>query len=274
MGMTDDISDRARRFPLEGKTILVTRAVRQAEEFSTALRSRGACVVEFPTIQICDPDSWGDTDRCIENIGHYDGMIFTSANAVEKFFTHIDARLQPAFQNMMICAVGGKTQQALKRYNLNVSVVPERYTADELFTTLQPMNVEGKRFLFPRGNWSGDVIRSGLEKSGAYVDECIVYTTEFIIPASAEIVRDMLLKQEIDLVTFFSPSSVEGFFRSMKQRIPEPDALTKILRGLQTAAIGSVTSEALQKKGVVPTIIPPASTSEGLVDSIVRFYTS
>jgi uroporphyrinogen III methyltransferase/synthase len=274
MGMTDEISGRARRFPLEGKTILVTRAVRQAEEFSTALRSLGARVIEFPTIQICDPDSWDDMDRCIKNISRYDGMIFTSVNAVENFFMRVDTGLEPAFQNKMICAVGKKTQDALKRYHLAVTVVPERYTADELVTALQPMNIKGKRFLFPRGNRSGDIIRTGLEKSGAYVDECIVYTTEYIDPASAEIVREMLLKRDIDLVTFFSPSSVEGFFRSMQQRIPEPEALAKVLRGIHIAAIGSVTSEALQKKGIVPTIIPPAFTAEGLVDSIVRFYMS
>ncbi len=274
MGITDEISGRAQHFPLQGKTILVTRAVRQAEEFSMALRSLGASVVEFPTIQISDPVSWDDMDRCIGNIGRYDGMIFTSVNAVEKFFMRVDARLQPAFQNKMICAVGGKTQEALKRYHFAVTVVPERYTADELVTALQPMDIRGKRFLFPRGNRSGDVIRSGLEKSGAYVDECIVYSTEYTDPPSAEMVREMLVKRHIDLITFFSPSSVEGFFRSMQQRIPEPDALTKILRGIHTAAIGSVTSQALQEKGIVPTIIPPITTAEGLVDSIVRFYMS
>jgi uroporphyrinogen III methyltransferase / synthase len=272
MGTTNEISGWVQRFPLEGKTILVTRAVRQAEEFSTALRSLGAQVIEFPTIQICDPESWDELDRCLTNLNRYDGLIFTSANAVEKFCTHSDGARRTAFRNMVICAVGAKTQEALTRYHLSALVVPERYTADELIRVLQDMDIRGKRFLFPRGSKSGSLIRSKLEKSGATVDECIVYRTEYIIPASVEIVRDMLTKHEIDVVTFFSPSSVEGFFRAMLRRIPEPDRLTEILRGIHTASIGLVTAEALREKGLVPMCIPAVSTSANLVDSIVRFF--
>jgi uroporphyrinogen-III synthase len=112
-----------------------------------------------------------------------------------------------------------------------------------------------------------------LEKSGASVDECIVYKTEYTDVNSADALHDMLEGRDIDLMTFFSPSSVESFFRSMRQIFPEPDSLSRVLSGIHTAVIGMVTSDALRKEGITPTIIPPLSTAESLIDSIVRLYT-
>ncbi len=114
MGIAHEISDITQTSPLRGKTILVTRAVHQAEEFSTALRSLGADVLEFPTIRICDPDSWDDLDRCIKKIAGYHGIIFTSVNAVEKFFQRVDANTLFDLKEKILCAIGIKTQEALR----------------------------------------------------------------------------------------------------------------------------------------------------------------
>ncbi|MGD0338989.1 MAG: uroporphyrinogen-III synthase [Bacteroidota bacterium] len=253
---------------------MVTRAVHQAEDFSTALRSLGADVLEFPTIRICDPESWDDLDRCIKNIAGYHGIIFTSVNAVEKFFQRVDADTRLVLKEKILCAVGSKTREALRAQRFTVAIIPERFTAEELVAALKSTNVDGKRFLLPRSNKGGNTIHDSLAHYGAVVEECIAYKTEYADPSAADFIRKMLENRNIHMITFFSPSSVEGFFHSMRQAFPENESLTAILRGIHTAVIGTVTAEALQTEGIRPTIIPARSTSEALIDSIVRLYTS
>ena len=273
MEPTREISERKERTPLRGKTILVTRAEHQAGEFSTALRALGADVVEIPTIRVVDPDSWDDVDRCVGNIRKYNGIIFTSINAVEKFFARVDTSTRPVFHGQIICAVGEKTQDALERYGITVTIVPDRSTADDLVAALESIDIRGKLFLFPHGSRSRDRIRTGLEKSGARVDECIVYKTEYVDVPLTDGIHAMLENRDVDLVTFFSPSSVESFFRSIRQIFPEPDSMSRVQSGFHTAVIGAVTSDALRREGITPTILPPESTTESLIDSIVRLYT-
>lgn len=272
MVMTHEISNIAQTSTLQGKTILVTRAVHQAEEFSSALRALGANVVEFPTIRIGDPDSWEDLDRCIQKLDQYHGIIFTSANAVEKFFQRVHSDTRSIFREKTLYAVGVKTQEALRTYHDAITIIPEQFTANGLLAMLKTADVEGKRFLHPRGNRSRDIVRNGLEKFGALIDECIVYKTEYANPSTALVIHDMLENKAVHLITFFSPSSVEGFFQSMLSVFPNRESLSTALRGVQTAVIGTVTAEALQMEGISPTIIPSFSTSEDLIESIIRLY--
>jgi len=71
---------------LQGKTILITRATSQAEDFARKVVSSGGIPVSFPTIEIMDPDSREGCDRAITGLYMYDGLIFTGANAVRYFF--------------------------------------------------------------------------------------------------------------------------------------------------------------------------------------------
>ena len=70
---------------LTGKTILVTRAAHQAEEFARAIERYGGTPILFPTIDVQPPKSWEECDRAIDGISRYDGFLFASANAVSFF---------------------------------------------------------------------------------------------------------------------------------------------------------------------------------------------
>jgi len=71
-------ADRSR--PLEGRTVMITRAREQAAEFAAELESYGARVVACPTIEIVPPASYAQLDEAIENLFGYDWLILTSAN--------------------------------------------------------------------------------------------------------------------------------------------------------------------------------------------------
>ena len=75
---------------LKGKRILVTRARSQALSLVQRIESLGGEVVEFPTIEIRPPESYGPLDRAIKQIASYDWLIFTSVNGVEQFLNRFE----------------------------------------------------------------------------------------------------------------------------------------------------------------------------------------
>ena len=56
----------ARLRPLEGRTIVVTRAAAQAQRFVELLEAEGARVMAAPTIAIEPPPSWEPLDDALD----------------------------------------------------------------------------------------------------------------------------------------------------------------------------------------------------------------
>ncbi len=82
--------------PLFGKHVLVTRSRQKTSKMREQLQEEGARVTELPTIKIV-PQNDEKLRAAIMNITNYDGIIFTSAVAVERFMAmmvklHYDGR--------------------------------------------------------------------------------------------------------------------------------------------------------------------------------------
>ncbi len=217
--------------PLLGKTILVTRTKEQAAEFIKLLEQLGASVILYPTIQIAPPQSWAECDKAIANIRSYDAIVLTSMNAAENFFERFrlaDNDMTKLIAEKTVYAVGEKTRSAVEKYHIPVAAMPAVYDAKHLAITLARTNVKGKRFLFPKGNLAGNVVTFALQEHGAEVDEVIVYETIQPSPADAEMVRQKLQKNEIDVVTFFSPSSVSNFLATIPEELLDNTAIAVI----------------------------------------------
>jgi uroporphyrinogen III methyltransferase/synthase len=252
--------------PLRGKTILVTRTAEQAAEFIKLLEQLGANTLLFPTIEIVAPRSWEACDRAIANMGSYDSIVLTSLNAAEHFFSRVrlaDEDVSRLLAEKTVYAVGEKTKLAVERWNVPVAALPSIYDAKHLAISLARSDVRGKRFLLPKGNLAGNVITFPLREHGAIVDEVIVYET--IPPSNAERERigKLLMKKEIDIITFFSPSSISNFMAMIS---PE------LLDGKTIAVIGQTTASAAKNISVPVHIVAEHATSANLVASIVRYY--
>src|SRR5205814_1738337 len=75
--------------PLNGVTVVVTRAASQADELSTLLESYGANVLTCPTIEIREPANYDRLDEALGHLYGYDWLIFTSTNGVEFFLRRL-----------------------------------------------------------------------------------------------------------------------------------------------------------------------------------------
>src|SRR3989442_665145 len=76
--------------PLEGRTIVGTRAAEQAPRFVEQLEAAGARVLQVPMIAIEPPPSWTPVDEALDSLETFTWVIFTSVNGV----TMVDRRLR------------------------------------------------------------------------------------------------------------------------------------------------------------------------------------
>lgn len=253
------------RKPLGGYTILITRAKDQSYEIAGRIREFGGTAVCFPMIEIAGPDSWEACDTSIVNIKKYDGIIFTSANAVRGFVGRIEnnfPHVKDILKRRSIYAVGKKTKEVLSQYGIPAGAVPGEYSADALVEMITKPGAEGKTFLLPAGNLTRDIIDNGLTEAGAVVERARVYTTRK--PDTVDTVRlqQLITERAVDVVTFFSPSGAHHFFELIDPAL---------VGDIPVAVIGKTTYDAVAGYGIYPKIRPDEATGEELVHSISEY---
>ena len=67
--------------PLDGRTVVVTRAAEQAGRFVALLEEAGARILQAPAIVIAPPASWAPLDAALAELGRFTWVIFTSVGA-------------------------------------------------------------------------------------------------------------------------------------------------------------------------------------------------
>jgi len=252
--------------PLFGKTIMVTRTREQASELAGLLAEAGARVIEIPTIQIEDPDSFAPLDHAMEELKsrHYGWVIFTSPNGVERFFTRalalsLDARL---LAGASVAAIGPGTAGALKERGILADLVPAVYSAEGIVEAMSA--VTGTAILLARAQEARDLLPDSLRARGNTVDIAAVYTT-IIPPESRELLEKTLREEPVDLVTFTSSSTVKHFVELMEDKMG-PGAIP-------CACIGPITGATAREMGFKVLAEAREYTIRGLVDVILDWYT-
>ena len=130
--------------PLAGRRVLVTRAAHQAGKLSEGLRALGAEAVEVPVLEIQPPASFDPLDAALRQLDRYDWMILTSANAVralEERAAVLRLRLE-AGASMRVAVIGEATAAAARKAGLAVALIPERYVAESLVSSLSDAAAE------------------------------------------------------------------------------------------------------------------------------------
>ncbi len=280
--------------PMFGHRILVTRE--HAEGFED-LEELGAEVVQFSTVEIVPPQSWDGLDGCIEGIGSYDWVIFTSANGVRYFFRRlfekgVDIR---DLKGLKICAIGTKTAGEIRKFGLKVDLVPEEFRAEgliEAFTkessnqrsavSVQQLPIhpplskgvrgrgynakllEGMKFLLPRAEVAREIFPEKVRELGGVIDVPVTYRA--VKPEyHGKRMRRFLKEGRITIATFTSAATFNNFMEIMGEDSDE------LLRNVAIAVIGPVTANAVNKAGLKVGIMPEEATVEAMVEEIKRW---
>jgi len=251
--------------PLFGKNIIITRAREQASDLSSQLTELGANVIEFPTIEIKEPDDFSELDNAIENLENYDFMIFTSVNGVILFFKRLfykgfDAR---KLANVKICAIGPKTAKQFENFGIKPDVMPKKYQAEYIIEELEKLGIKGKKFLLPRAKVAREILPEKIREKGGVIDVVTVYKT--VLPdTNRDEVLEFLKENKVDYITFTSSSTVKNFFEMFKNV-----SIRDYLSNIKLVSIGPITSSTLRELGYNPSLEAEKFTIEGIVKAIM-----
>ena len=260
--------------PLAGRTVVVTRAVAQAEEFVTQLEQYGASVIVCPTIEIHELESYERLDEAIEHLYGYDWLIFTSVNGVDHFFRRLESNGHNAHEidDLKVCAIGEATADKLRDLRVHVDVIPEEFKAEGVFVALSRFVggeefLQGLNVLIPRAYVARDYLPNALEQAGARVDVVPAYRTS--LPENLDRGRiAAMLSGSADCIAFTSSSTV----RNLAQLF-DTDDLSEALAGVVIACIGNITANTAAEHGLQVTIQPAEFTIHALARAIADYFT-
>ena len=273
----ENLDDLAKeKLALQGKRILVTRSAGQASQFTDLLTSRGAEVIEMPTLAILPPTSWEFLDQAIASLPNYDWLILTSANAVDSFFGRLknSGKDSRALYSLKIAVVGRKTAEVLANYGIMPDLVPTDFVADALvdaFLAIPNHVLTDKKMLFPRVESGGrEILVEQLQKHGAVVDAIPAYESgcpESIDPIALEAIQT----QNLDAIAFASSKTVKHFCQLL-DRVADQDTWRSWLADVTIASIGPQTSKTCDELFGRVDCEAMEYTLDGLVEAIAHSF--
>ncbi|HET8917724.1 MAG TPA: uroporphyrinogen-III synthase [Candidatus Binatia bacterium] len=232
------------------------------------IESLGGEVVEFPTIEIRPPESYGPLDQAINQIESYDWLIFTSVNGVERFLNRFE-KLGKNLANLAgieVGAIGPETARRLTAAQIEPTLVPKQYQAEGILDELISETVLGKRILIPRAAKARDILPETLRRWGARVDVVEAYQT--VLPqVDVSALCRLLREGTIDMITFTSSSTATNFSVMLRDQ-----DLPRLLSRAVIACIGPITKKTVEDLGMRPEIVSEEFTIPGLVRAMVDYF--
>lgn len=159
---------------LQGKGILVTRAVHQALELNAMIQAEAGRPISFPVLEILDAEDLSPLNQVIDALDNYQLAIFISPNAVNKAMNLVRGR-RTLPSHLRVAAIGRGSQRELKHFGLTDIIVPEgRFDSEALLALPELQAVSGWRVVIFRGDGGRELLGDELARRGAEVDyaEC------------------------------------------------------------------------------------------------------
>jgi uroporphyrinogen-III synthase len=255
--------------PLDGKCVVITRALEQSGAMKERLEILGAKVLLLPAVSFFCPSDTSQLDHVIGSLENFDWVFFTSANAVlyfadrcRKLDRDVRAGAPPRY-----AAVGPATARAAAERGFNVDYVAREFQGVALVHELSAL-LKGKKVLLPRSDRARRDLPEALKNAGAEVTETILYHTGGIAPTERGVL-DAVRDARVDVVSFFSPSAVESLHAELGH-----EAMARLGARAALAAVGPVTAAALRKAGLPVAIEAPVASAESMISSIVNYFSS
>lgn len=201
------------KMPLAGKKILVTRPKEQRSTLSELLKSKGAEVLEIPTIQIKPIKENERLKEALFCLEQFQWLVFTSPTGVEVFFEamgeeKIDIR---RLVGVKIAVMGEGTKRKVEDRGIFINLLPETYDGRSLGEAVRMNCSEGDRILVARASIGNEEIMEEIRKNPLLtVIDIPTYDTIYSVPERIRL-KEEFEHKNIDYVVFTSKSTVKGF---------------------------------------------------------------
>ncbi|ABX41746.1 uroporphyrinogen-III C-methyltransferase [Lachnoclostridium phytofermentans] len=204
--------------PLSGKKIVVTRPKELVSTLSEKLKSKGAEVLEIPTIRIAPLKNNIVLKNTLLQLDQFQWLVFTSPSGVDVFFNamkeeKIDIR---KLANLKVAVVGEGTKKKVEDRGILVDLIPENYYGKSLGKSIRMSCCDGDRILIPRASIGNEEIMEEIKKNPLLeVMDIPIYDTVYSTPDIINL-KDEFERGNIDFAVFTSKSTVTGFVKATK----------------------------------------------------------
>jgi len=236
--------------------IVITRPLDGAKDTIDLAQQMGFKIFAFPLLSLSTlmnvSTQWQITD--------YNWILFTSSNAV-RFFMNYCSRSKIYFtQNIKIAAVGPGTEKTLNNIGLNADFVPATFNRTAVSEQM-PVN-KGELVLYPTLLDGPTRIENILNLRGCKVDRVDIYKSDPIVYSKGE--WQKLESRKPDVITFFSPRTVQAYFKKEQQSLE--------LKKYTIAVLAKSSEEELIKHGHTAHIRSDVPTPNNLLNKIIEYY--
>lgn len=275
-GLADTFAWSEKR-TLGGRRFLITRPKERSSELARRLHDLGAQVIELPAIQTkALKPAEGLKDTLLQLGAGQDNteawIVFTSPAGVQVFFEQM-YELQMDIRSILkknadirFAAIGSATARELSYHGIISDIVPDRYNAGALGEMIAKKACPQSEVLILRAREGSKDLIPPMEGAGLRVTDIAIYETVYENrDIFCEQLENMIIRGEIDAVTFTSASTVRGFrqiFGEMKKEMRDH---------LPSVCIGEQTAEEARQWGFEVDISDQASM-DSMIDKIVEIY--
>jgi uroporphyrinogen-III synthase len=265
---------------LKGRTIAVTRPRGQAEETGKMIEKKGGKPYFIPTIEIKGHRDLSATKKFIDALarGEVDYVIFMSINGVRYLLSAAESlglkdQLKKRLEKTATLAVGPKTAQELRKNQIQVDLIPARYTSEGIIESLQQHGVSGKSIWIPRTSQASPALAEKLRKMHNDVQEVYVYESRLPVDAelTAQFLQD-LIGGQIHAIIFSSSLGVKNLFRMLAEQVSTEKLREIINKKLTIVAIGPTTAEALAEMGLKVDVMPEKHLFEETLNALAQYW--
>lgn len=237
--------------------VAITRPSYRARETEALLRARGYEPLIVPGVNLI-PRRRDEVVAEIGDIADYDWLILTSSFAAELMHKYFADDLK----KLKIAVVGKKTAETVKNLGFEVSLVPEKYRAENLVEALKKAGVSGKKLLFARASKARDVIVRSLRDIAEIRDVVLYYTSSDIPEEPVERLKKEIRLGKVKAVIFTSGESARNIIKKAGENFIQD------LNKIKIIAIAPGTASVLEQAGVERVLIPREYTVEACLDLI------
>lgn len=256
------------RLPLFGKRVLITRPRHQADSMAARVAQLGGEPVFLPVVDVLPPLKFDEIDSCIDAVGRYHWLVFTSVNGVRAFLNRFRLRGKDmrALAGLKLAAIGPATADALREFHLEADLVPSAYNSEGLVEALRP-RVVGLRVLLARADRGLELLRDELSRV-ASVEQIAVYRQVDERPTGPALT--LLHTGAIDLVSCTSSNIAGGLAMVLGEegRKHIEAGRTKLV------SISPRTTAAARACGLTVAAEATDYTTEGVLEAMVRLISA
>ena len=249
---------------LENKVFISTRPAGQNSELKTLLNSKGAQLLELPTIEIRPSELSLDEEDMLEHINQFTWIVFTSPNGIRFFFKKLyeitGSYALPS--SIKTAVVGKKTSHVLSEFGHESTLENKGTTAEDLAEELLKAINSDDVLLFPEG----DMARQTVSEIASRHAECVnlvVYKNQLPKFVDKEILNK-IIKNDYESIILTSPSCFINLISLLNQKTD--------IKKLKLVCIGTTTASEVIEKGIEPVATATMTSASGIVDAILENY--